>query len=193
MFHALPLGSEMPLVLDGKISRLTRQCGLETYVNSVRHVQALPYGRTSKPSYEVVLTEGRGTCSSKHAFLAALARENGLLIELMLGIYEMTDANTPGVGKELARHGFSSIPEAHCYLRTDRGVIDVTMPEGSSTGTKRHFLHEEVIRPEDVGAYKTSVHRCVLATWLHGAGHANLELDAAWAIREAFISALSHG
>ena len=192
MLHTLPLGSELPLVLDGKISCLTRRCGLENFVTAVRHVQALPYGRTSRPDYELVLTECRGTCSSKHALLAALARENGLAVELVLSIYEMTEANTPGVGEELARHGLSSIPEAHCYLRTDRGVIDVTMPEGSPTGTARHFLHEEAIRPEDVGAYKTSVHRRVLAAWLHGAGRAHLELDSAWAVREACISALSH-
>ncbi|WP_139020796.1 hypothetical protein [Agrobacterium arsenijevicii] len=165
---------------------------MDTFTAAVRHVQRLPYGRTSKPDYQLVLTEGRGTCSSKHALLAALARENGLVIELVLGVYEMTEENTPGVGSELARNGLSGIPEAHCYLRTDRGVIDVTMPEGSPAGEKRQFLHEEVITPEDVGAYKTSVHRRVLADWLNSAGHDGLGPDAAWKIREACITALSH-
>ena len=35
----------------------------------------------------------------------------------MLGIYEMSDRNTPGVGRVLTAHGLSYIPEAHCYLR----------------------------------------------------------------------------
>jgi hypothetical protein len=34
----------------------------------------------------------------------------------MLGIYEMHERNTPGVGAVLEREGLSGIPEAHCYL-----------------------------------------------------------------------------
>lgn len=191
MFNALPPGSEAPLAVDGEISCLARLFSLRTFAAAVRYVQGLPYGRTIRPDYRLVLTESRGTCSSKHALLAALARENGLPIELVLGVYEMTGTNTPGVGAELARHGLASIPEAHCYLRAGRGVIDVTMPGGSPDTAEWHFLHEEIISPEDVGAYKTAVHRRVLADWLHRAGHARLGLDAAWAVCEACIAALS--
>ena len=191
MLDALPPDSDMPLVSEGEVSRLARRHGLETYVTAIRHVQGLPYGRTSGPDYRLVLIESRGTCSSKHALLAVLARENGLAVELVLGVYEMTGANTPGVGEELTRHGLSSIPEAHCYLRTDRGVIDVTMPEGSPSGAQRHFLHEEAIRPEDAGTYKISVHRHVVATWLYEKGHTHLGVDEAWTIREECIAALS--
>ena len=190
MLGALPPDSEIPMGLDGEASRLAKECGLDTYLAAIRHVQALPYGRTSTNSYQLVLVEGRGTCSSKHALLAALAQENGLAVELLLGIYEMTESNTPGVGEQLAKHNLTSIPEAHCYLRTERGIIDVTMPEGSPTGAERHFFHEEAIRPEVVGVYKTTVHRRVLAEWLRQCGQADLGLDAAWTIREACISAL---
>ncbi|RSC31580.1 hypothetical protein EGT36_23515 [Agrobacterium sp. FDAARGOS_525] len=163
MPDALPPGSNTRLTSDGELSRFARLCGLETFGEAVEYVQRLPYGRTSEPDFRLVLTEGRGTCSSKHAFLAALARENGLVIELVLGVYEMTEENTPGVGNELAQNGLSAIPEAHCFLRTDHGVFDVTMPEGSRKSDRRHFLHEEVITPEDVGIYKAIVHRRVLA------------------------------
>ncbi|MFK3779475.1 hypothetical protein [Agrobacterium sp. NPDC089420] len=186
-----PRGSNMRFTSDGELSRSARLRGLETFAAAVEYVQRLPYGRTSKPDFRIVLTEGRGTCSSKHAFLAALARENGLVIELVLGVYEMTEENTPGVGTELAQNGLSAIPEAHCFLRTDRGVIDVTMPEGSRNSDKRHFLHEEVITPEDVGIYKAIVHRRVLADWLNSADREGLDLEAAWQIREACIAALS--
>lgn len=192
MFDALPRGSEDPFSEDGEISRLARSYGLDTFAATVHHVQALPYGRTTgRSDYRLVLGEGRGTCSTKHALLAALAQENGLEIDLVLGVYEMTEANTPGVGDELSKHGLPSIPEAHCFLRASHGVIDVTMPEGSPVGAERRFLHEEAISPDDIGAYKTAVHRRVLGDWLHAAGHPELGLDAAWAIREACIAALS--
>jgi len=191
--HTIPTGSEKPILANGKVSHLARSHGLETFLAAVHHVQSLPYGRTTERSdYRLVLSEGRGTCSTKHALLAALAQENGLAVDLMLGVYEMTEANTPGVGGELSKHGLPSIPEAHCYLRVGDGVIDVTMPEGVPSGAERRFLHEETISPEDISTYKTTVHRRVLDDWLHAVGRGELKLDAAWAIREACIAALSH-
>jgi hypothetical protein len=52
-----------------------------------------------------VLCEGRDTCSTKHALLAKLSRENGRRVALILGIYEMDEANTPGVGAVLKPNG----------------------------------------------------------------------------------------
>jgi hypothetical protein len=58
-------------------------------------VRSLPYGRNSDHSdWRLVLGEGRGTCSTKHALLADLARENRRHVALMLGIYEMDEDNT---------------------------------------------------------------------------------------------------
>ena len=62
-----------------------------------------------------VLTEGCGTCSSKHALLAGLAAAQRLPVALMLGIYLMNERNTPGIGPVLARYGLAEIPEAHCF------------------------------------------------------------------------------
>jgi hypothetical protein len=94
---------------------------------AAQYVCALPYGRNSDPTDPViVLAEQRGTCSTKHALLRRLAIEQGLDIALVLGIYEMTERNTPGVGPVLRRHGLSSLLEAHCYLRTGGKRIDVT-------------------------------------------------------------------
>ena len=88
-------------------------------------------------------------------------------------------------------HGLTSIPEAHCYLRTCRGVIDVTMPDGPPTGIERRVLHEEVIPPDGIGAYKVSVHRRVLEEWSGAEGRADLGLHGLWAVREACIVSLS--
>ncbi len=77
----------------------------------------------------IVLTEQRGTCSTKHALLRRLAIEQNLDVALVLGIYEMAEQNTPGVGDILRKYELVLLPEAHCYLRMARRRIDVTREE----------------------------------------------------------------
>src|SRR5580698_10132355 len=69
-----------------------------------QRVCELPYGRNSNP-YDplTVLTEQRGTCSTKHALLRRLAIEQRIDVALVLGIYEMAEQNTPGVGDILRK------------------------------------------------------------------------------------------
>src|SRR5215510_6425949 len=91
--------------------------GITTLREAARLLWSLPYGRVSdghRP--DLVLHESRGTCTTKHALLAMLAAEQEIDLALTLGIYEMTERNTPGVGPVLDRHGLDRIPEAHCYV-----------------------------------------------------------------------------
>jgi len=154
----------------------------------------LPYGRNSDPSDPlIVLDEERGTCSTKHALLRRLALEQGLDLALVLGIYEMTDSNTPGVGPVLRRYGLGSLLEAHCYLRAAGRRIDVTKAScGRRAGEPLCFLHEEEIDPKQITDYKTSVHKKFLQSWM--ADHRALgrfSLDEIWAIREECIQSLA--
>jgi hypothetical protein len=49
--------------------------GVADFRAAGRYLQHLPYGRTAdRADFVAVLREGRGTCSTKHALLAALAR-----------------------------------------------------------------------------------------------------------------------
>jgi hypothetical protein len=59
-----------------------------------QYIQALPYGRNMHPiDLLIVLTEKRGTCSTKHALLRRLAIEQNWDFALVLEIYEMTEQN----------------------------------------------------------------------------------------------------
>jgi len=154
----------------------------------------LPYGRNSDPNDPlIVLAEERGTCSTKHALLRRLAVEQGLDLALVLGIYEMTDSNTPGVGPVLRRHGLDSLLEAHCYLRTAGRRIDVTKaPCGRRSGEPLRFLHEEEIDPKQITDYKTSVHKKFLQGWMaDNRALSRFSLDEIWAIREECIASLA--
>jgi hypothetical protein len=157
------------------------------YHAAARYVQRLPYGRNSDRSdYELVLAERRGTCSTKHALLAALAREHDSPVELRLGVYELNSENTPGVDLVLRRHGLYGVPEAHCYLAYRGARVDFTRAE--PTEPVGEFLHEENIEPEEIGAYKVELHRGFVREW---ALQWNLDFEQVWRIREECILALS--
>jgi hypothetical protein len=176
---ARPLGAKLVAV------------GVSSFHEAGLYLQRLPYGWTSDPAaFRLVLDEACGTCSTKHAFLAALAHENAAPVHLMLGIYEMTDRNTPGVGRILERSGLPFIPEAHCYLRHGDVRVDLTFPREGDVEPIEELLAEREIAPAALGE-KPGWHREFLRGWLSRSGAPALSLDAIWRIREECIAALS--
>ena len=176
----------VPLDTAGELGNQVAALGIDGYRNAARYVRDLPYGRnTNRSNYRLVLPEGRGTCSTKHALLAALAREHDLAVELRLGIYLMDGHNTPGVGPVLARHGLDRLPEAHCYLAHRGSRVDLT---SADVGAPKDFLREETIEPDGIGAYKVERHKAFLRRWAVERG---LDPDLVWQAREDCITALS--
>jgi hypothetical protein len=141
----------------------------------------------------IVLTEKRGTCSTKHALLRRLAIEQNLDIALVLGIYEMSEQNTPGVGVVLAKYGLVILPEAHCYLRMAGKRIDV--PRAPYRGLAEpiaDFLREEEIDPAQITNYKTEIHKQYLSRWItNSGGLEGRSIADIWKIREECIASLS--
>jgi hypothetical protein len=183
-----------PLKEPGEITSAFARAGVYDYRAAARHVSHLAYGRNHDASDAmVVLSEQRGTCSTKHALLRRLAFEQQLPVKLMLGIFEMSGKNTPGVGSVLEKHGLESLPEAHCYLRANARSIDATRDFDRELVTVSFdFLHEEEISVEQIGSYKMSVHQQFLSRWLaQGGAGRGWSLDEIWKIREECIRALS--
>jgi hypothetical protein len=180
----------------GPISHAFIQGGSSDYRAAAKHVSCLPYGRnTNLADPLVVLHEGRGTCSTKHALLRRLAAEQGIDVALVLGIYEMCEENTPGIGPVIKRHGLVTLPEAHCYLRFRGMRVDVTRPiDAVPAAPIVRFLQEHDIAPDQIGDYKTALHQQFLREWIAestaGAGRSAGEI---WLIREECIAALSQG
>ncbi|EPX55014.1 hypothetical protein D187_009520 [Cystobacter fuscus DSM 2262] len=182
---------EFPLREDEPLARGFLALGLGSFEAAARHVWSLPHGRNSDPTdFRLVLPEGRGTSGTKHALLAALARAHGQPVELTLGIYEMHERNTPGVGALLEREGLSGIPEAHCYLvvRHQRRV-DLTReePASESTAALACFFEEGPLAPEDLGAPLEERLRAFVRNWAKKRG---LDAERVWRTREACRAAL---
>jgi hypothetical protein len=194
MPETLELLTGHPLEGDGRITNMFRAAGAQDFVGAAHHIWGLPYGRIrDRAEFWRVLKEGRGTCTTKHALLAELAREQGIDLDLMLGIYEMGEGNTPGIGGVLQKYGLSYVPEAHCYLRYQGVRIDVTgVPPGAEPIER--FLYEEPITVEKIGAYKNDLHRRFLHDWIARTESVQgRSLDDVWRIRGECIAALGAG
>src|ERR671913_68274 len=171
------------LPLGGRFARLE----ILDYRGAARHVRSLPYGRnTDRSAWRLVLEQERGTCSTKHALLAELARENGRRVALVLGVYEMDEANTPGVGAVLKHNGLRRVPEAHCYLAYEGARVDLTR-QGEG-GHIQRFLHEEEIEPRQIGDYKVAAHKRFVRRWAEERG---LDPERVWRGREECIGSLA--
>jgi hypothetical protein len=189
-WSALP---DAPLDAAGAASEAFRGIGCASYRNAAKLLHALPYGRNSdRADFRLVLSERRGTCSTKHALLAAVAAEQRLPVSLTIGIYDMDESNTPGVGRVLAAHGLESIPEAHCYLVSSGRRVDITRSGVSPRAAIERFHREWSIEPTQIGAHKLALHQRYLRDWLSGRADLRLSFEALWEIREACIHALGN-
>lgn len=187
---ALGLLRDVPLSSGSALSLAFQRLGCRTFADAAELAWQLPYGRTVDTDVLAVLREERGTCSSKHALLANLGRDESVPMRLMLGIYHMTGMNTPGVGPVLARHGLAGIPEAHCWLDVMGAPLDITRVLAGAQVAPAYFLRTELIRPEQVGEYKRRFHQDFLADWADSADAGGLTADGLWRVREECIAAL---
>jgi hypothetical protein len=164
--------------------------GFKRFLPFAEYVRALGYGRPLNPDDVLaVVREKKGTCSSKHLLLASLAHECGHPdIRLTVGIYQMREDNTPGVGVVLEQAGLKCIPEAHCFLRYKDNRYDFTgLTNGNSSPFDTMSLERDV-NVADLAEVKNMLHRQEIRKF---AGRLKLDADAVWKIREDCIKVLS--
>ncbi len=178
----------------GRISFEFLSKGLRDFHGAIDYVKDIPYGRTSRKNrLELVLIEHKGTCSTKHAILTELARENGHPdIQLMMGIYNMNGQNTFGVGKVLDEYGLEHLPEAHNYISYNQERFDFTRSINSDLSPFDSLVEETAIQPDQIGEYKHEYHRNYIKTWLKQTKlRGRWNVDKIWRVREDCIRELS--
>ena len=166
--------------------------GVTDFLSAANHIRDLPYGRnTNKANRLLVLSEGRGTCSGKHALLAELAEEHLQPFELTFGFFKISTLTHPIVGPILEKHGLSYYPELHAYLVSNGSRYDFTGTE-NPVFPIFEFLKELPVKPAQVESFKEQAHKEFLTTWLRSEGLTHrLNLEQLWAIREKCIAARS--
>lgn len=176
--------------IDSKneLSQLVRNEGITDWVLLVEFISSLPYGRNeNRYDLSLVLKEKKGTCSSKHAFLKAIALDNNQEdVKLILGLYKMDNKNTPRIGYELIKNSLDYIPEAHCYLRIGEKRLDITTENSNFEKIENSLIEEIEILPHQVSDYKLDYHKNFLNEWI-SENNIKFTLDELWAIRENCI------
>lgn len=174
----------------GILSQSAADIGLNSLSMLLEWVQNLPYGRNSdRANYHLPFTEKKGSCSTKHALVKAIALENDWPgIDLCLGFFSMNGLNTPAVAATLAEHYLNAIPEAHTFLRIDGHYTDLT---GAQLLISETDIEDEMeIEPEDIGLLKEVMHRGRIAEWKEDE-HISLSNEEIWKVREKCIAVLA--
>lgn len=187
-----PTGYGVRIGSTGPVSRAFRYQRVNDFSEALAWAHGLPYGRnTDRADYMLIFTEGQGTCSTKHAALAALCRENDIQAQLHLAICRLDTGLDPSAANFLDKLNVEFFPEAHCYLRYAGEDIDVTFSDQSPI-LKVKVLQSYPIQPEQIGAHKLALHQKYLRQWLVDEGlDKRFSFDEVWRLREAWIASLS--
>ena len=158
---------------------------------TINFVKQIPYGRNlNREDFSLIISENKGTCSSKHAYLKDFATKNNIPnVQLIIGIYKMNQTNT-NIGKILSENALEYIPEAHCYLKINNQTVDVTSKESDFEKLKNDLLEEIEIEPYQVADFKVNYHQKFIKNWLKET-NAKVSFEEIWKIREMCIEKLS--
>ena len=176
---------------SGEISSWFLQMGCTTFQEACLYIQQLPYKRNSKPDYFCVMQEKKGVCSTKHALLKQLCNEQHQPeIKLIVGIYEMNEYNTRGVGKVLDKYKLPYVVEAHTYLKHEQEILDFTKVNNNLLFTTS-LIDEIEIQANQTGEYKINLHKKYMQEDLLNSGdNVKYNLAQMWTFREECIIAL---
>lgn len=157
----------------------------------IEKVKNIPYGRNSnRTDFSLVISENKGTCSSKHAFLKDFANKKNIPnVDLIIGIYKMNEANTK-IGSILKENNLEYLPEAHCYLKINGKVTDITNPNSDFEKLRNDILEEICIEPNQVVDFKVKYHQNFLKNWITE-NQIPFTFEEIWNIREKCIQKLS--
>jgi len=171
------------------MTQLFIQRGIRDFLSACSTIQALPYGRNvNRMDLGLILTEGRGACSGKHALLATLAEENGIPeIELIAGIFLMSPETHPLLTDFFEGKPYTALPECHCYLRFNGERFDYTDHSNGMERIAPKIVREQRIEPHQVAEWKPKIHQEYLKGWLKRNPQVELSLEELWEDREQCI------
>jgi hypothetical protein len=135
--------------LRGKVSKQFLDLEITSFKEACLYVHNAEYGYNS--NYEdplIFFKENKGSCTSKHGVIAALAAELDIPLYKKAGIYKLTEEITNGTNEILKKYNIPYIPMQHCFLTYKDYRFDLT--EGNNNGKKtsiENFIHMERVAP----------------------------------------------
>jgi hypothetical protein len=159
-----------PEIIDkGIISETFLSLRITQFQDACSYVHHLPYGYNStREDILILFKEGFGSCTTKHAVIATLAKELSLPTHKFVGIYAMDEALVTGATRILEKYSIPYLPMHHCFLQYQAHMVDLT--QGNQNG-KNHpldtFLYTEKVTPnisekDEYFLYKKAVENNIL-------------------------------
>lgn len=180
-----PLASRAPLSAIARRLGLMRFGDLAVYLARLRTADGGEFGAALGST----LLPGHAASLPRHRLLAAVARECGHAdIQLAVAVFEMHEANTPGVGPILQAAGLASIPECRVHLLCHGVACDCGGDETGASPPLASLLSDRVVTPAELPGIDGRLHRRELLRWLAGR---SLSFARAWMIRTACMDALA--
>lgn len=159
--------NDAPITTKGPISSQFLALKIPTLYAAIDHVYRLAYTPPSEPfNYKLVLSENCGTCSTKHALLAALAIELQLDLKLGLAIYNLTPDRFPMLSPILQKYKLAYIPESHNFLVYNNSYLDITFPRRCELLHRSDLIDFKLIKPNLITEYKANEYQKYMTTWL---------------------------
>lgn len=182
---------------SGPVSETFLSLGISLFQGACRFVHELPYGYNSnRDDMMLLFKEEKGSCTTKHAVIATLARELGLPIEKHIGIYAMVESIVTGTQLILARCKLPYVPMVHCFLvyTDDSKVCPVDLTKGNLNGKNspiEQFLFNQAVKPDINEKDEYLLYRRVLTTHiLRRDEFAGVEVKTVLQAREQAIALL---
>ena len=135
---------------SGEISKKFLELNITSFKDACYYVHNLDYGyNTNYDDKMILFKEKKGTCTSKHAIIAGLARELNLALYKHVCVYKFTEEITTGVDEILKKYDIPYVPMTHCFLVYKQYRFDIT--EGNNNGKKKYI--DEYITSERVDPF----------------------------------------
>jgi hypothetical protein len=129
---------------SGEISRLFINEGIKDFYEACAWIKKLPYGYNSdKYDPLIIFKEKKGTCSTKHGAVAALAEEINLPVYKFIGFYKLDNSIVTSVDEVLNRYNLKYIPQTHCFIGCNSIFVDLT--EGNCHGKNKNLAEFDLI------------------------------------------------
>lgn len=133
----------------GKISKKFLELGITSFKDACEYVHNQEYGYITDYDDEMIFfKENRGTCTTKHGVIAALAEELNIPLYKNVGVYKFTEEISTGANEIMIKYNVPYAPMVHCFLVYDKYRFDLT--EGNNNGKKtsiEEFIHTEKVIP----------------------------------------------
>lgn len=145
-YNKLPDAKINPI---GKISKTFLVLGIKSFKEACNYVHNIEYGyNTNYEDKMILFKENKGTCITKHAIIAGLAKELKLPLYKHVGVYKFTEEISRGTNEILLKYKIPYIPMVHCFLVYKDFRFDLT--EGNCNGKNtsiEEFIHEQKVDP----------------------------------------------